>query len=93
MDTCVLCDWLIPDSLGEQFPEVGSERTEAEVPWEAHKKLVWPVPTVSTKAWFPPYEIFWISFNLLCHLANKTFEHYMVAAAQMRRFTTLLSFI
>lgn len=32
MDTCVLCDWLIPDSLGEQFPEVGSERTEAEVP-------------------------------------------------------------
>lgn len=49
-DMCVVCDRLIPDSLGEQLPEVGPKRTEAEVSWEAHKELVWPVPAVSTRA-------------------------------------------
>ena len=37
---CVVCDRLIPDRLGEQLPEVGSERAEAEVPREAHEELV-----------------------------------------------------
>ncbi len=46
----VICDWVITDSLGEQLPEVGSKRTEAEVPWKAHKKLVRPVPAVSNTA-------------------------------------------
>lgn len=36
----VMCDWLFPDSLGEQFSEVGPERAEAEVPREAHQKPV-----------------------------------------------------
>lgn len=47
--TCVLCDWLISDSLGEQLPEVGSIRAEAEVPREAHQEPIRPVPAVSTE--------------------------------------------
>lgn len=46
----VMYDLIISDSLGEQLPEVGSEWTQAEVPREAHKELVWPVPTVSVTA-------------------------------------------
>lgn len=44
----LLFDWLPPDRLGQQLPEVGSERSQVEIPREAHEKPVWPVPPVST---------------------------------------------
>lgn len=43
-----MSDWLFPDILGEQLPEVWSEWAEAEVSWEANPASLQPVPAVST---------------------------------------------
>lgn len=67
----VICDWVIPDSLGEQLPKAGPKRAEAEVPGETHKELVRPVSAVSstaTEAAFPSSDSHLILYCVLCFL-------------------------